>query len=57
MDDSNKIEIMSSLNPKKYKKLTEREIPLIEGEEEDMMMRMEDTPIQSEGFINKTEMM
>ena len=57
INDSDKIEIMSALNPKKYKKLTEREIPSIEGEEEDMMMQMEDTPIQSEGFIDKAEMM
>ena len=57
INDSDKIEIMSALNPKKYKKLTETEIPSIEGEEEDMMMQMEDTPIQSEGFIDKAEMM
>ena len=57
INDSDKIEIMSALNPKKYKKLTEREIPSIEGEEEDMMMQMEDTPIQSEGFIDTAEMM
>ena len=55
MNDSDKIQIMSTLNPRKHERFMEEGISLME-EEEDMMMPMEDTSIQSEGFINKAEM-
>tara|TARA_R100001163_G_C5065258_1_gene203153 strand:- start:2792 stop:3346 length:555 start_codon:yes stop_codon:yes gene_type:complete len=56
INDSDKIQMMSAFSPRKHERFIEEGISLMEEEEEDMMMPAEDTPIQSEGFINKAEM-